>query len=84
MLHSRQAKAKDLLRSLGKRLYETFFGFEGDAVLYRISSPTAVLFNVDETILNLPWELIGSEDAIGSVYSLRSVGDDPGNTPTGP
>ena len=41
-----------------------FFGFEGDAVLYRISSPTAVLFNVDETILNLPWELIGSEDAL--------------------
>jgi hypothetical protein len=58
------AKAKNLLHSLGQRLYENFFGSEGNEVLYRISTPTAVLFNVDETILNLPWELIGPADAI--------------------
>lgn len=50
-------KAADLVQQLGKRLYEAFVGEEGDKVLSRIT-PTAVLFDVDETILNLPWELI--------------------------
>jgi CHAT domain-containing protein len=50
-------KAADLVRQLGERLYDTFIGAEGDKVLSSIS-PTAVLLDVDETILNLPWELI--------------------------
>jgi hypothetical protein len=56
--------ARDRVRGLGRRLYETFIGPEGNKVLEGIV-PTAVLLNVDETILNLPWELIGAEgDAI--------------------
>ncbi len=50
-------KAADLVKQLGERLYDTFIGAEGDKVLSFIS-PTAVLLDVDETILNLPWELI--------------------------
>ena len=50
--------------SLGRRLYDTFIGPDGKKVLEGIV-PTAVLLNVDETILNLPWELIGADgDAI--------------------
>jgi hypothetical protein len=52
-------KAQELVRQLGKRLYETFIGPEGDKVLQTIT-PTAVLLDADETILNLPWELIGA------------------------
>jgi len=56
--------AQDRVLGLGRRLYETFIGPEGKVVLETIV-PTAVLLNVDETILNLPWELIGAEgDAI--------------------
>jgi hypothetical protein len=57
-------KARDRLHGLGRRLYETFMGTDGKKILEDIV-PTAVLLNVDETILNLPWELIGMEgDAI--------------------
>jgi len=55
------AKAKDLLQDFGRRLYETFIGSAGDAIL-RTITPTAVLLDVDETILNLPWELIAGPD----------------------
>ena len=56
--------AQDRVLGLGRRLYETFIGPDGKVVLETIV-PTAVLLNVDETILNLPWELIGAEgDAI--------------------
>ena len=44
---------------LGERLYKVFIGPEGEKILADIP-PTAVLLNVDETILNLPWELISS------------------------
>jgi CHAT domain-containing protein len=50
-------KAEDLVRKLGTRLYETFLGPEGNKFL-RTMSPTAILLDVDETILNLPWELL--------------------------
>lgn len=49
--------AREFVSGLGKDLYEIFIGDEGNAVLQRLS-PTALLLNVDETILNLPWELI--------------------------
>lgn len=56
--------AKDRVLGLGRRLYEAFIGPDGNKILESIV-PTAVLFNVDETILNLPWELIKEEgDAI--------------------
>ncbi len=53
------AGARDRVRGLGSRLYDTFIGPRGKKVLEGIV-PTAVLLNVDETILNLPWELIGA------------------------
>lgn len=43
--------------SLGRDLYRTFLGRSGDEVL-RALSPTALLVQVDETLTNLPWELM--------------------------
>lgn len=51
-------QANSLMKELGESLYKTFIGAEGEKILDRIN-PTAVLFNVDETILSIPWELIG-------------------------
>ena len=53
-------KAKERVRQLGERLHECFIGKKGKEVLAAIP-PTAVLLNIDETILNLPWELIATE-----------------------
>jgi len=53
-------KAADLAHQLGRCLYDTFLGVEGDRVFGAIP-PTAILLDVDETILNLPWELIAAE-----------------------
>ncbi|MFX1411685.1 MAG: hypothetical protein ACFFA6_15145, partial [Promethearchaeota archaeon] len=50
-------KARDRIQELGTLLYDTFVGPEGAKVLQAIT-PTAILLDVDETILNLPWELI--------------------------
>ncbi len=56
--------AQERVRGLGSQLYDTFIGPDGKKVLESIV-PTAVLLNVDETILNLPWELIRANgDAI--------------------
>lgn len=52
-------KAQNRSRELGTRLYDTFIGPAGEQVL-RAITPTAILLNVDETILNLPWELIAA------------------------
>jgi CHAT domain len=54
------AKALECISGLGIRLYDTFLGSDGKKFLQSIV-PTAVLLNVDETILNLPWELFGAE-----------------------
>lgn len=51
------AKAQAFLRQLGRQLYETFLGQEAGEILEEMT-PTAILLDVDETILNLPWELI--------------------------
>lgn len=53
----RPEDARALVQQIGQRLHETFIGPAGDLVL-RSMPPTAVLLNVDETMLNLPWELI--------------------------
>jgi hypothetical protein len=53
--------ANQRVRQLGRRLYQTFIGARGERVL-GASTPTAVLLDVDETILNLPWELIATAD----------------------
>jgi hypothetical protein len=78
--------AEGLARALGVRLYETFIGPEGDKVLSTLT-PTALLLDVDETILNLPWELIAlsgrpacAEIPVGRLVTTRflpRVGRDP-------
>jgi CHAT domain-containing protein len=50
-------KAEQRAEALGAELYKTFVGREGEKILKAIT-PTAILLDVDETILNLPWELI--------------------------
>ncbi len=62
------AKANLLVKDLGRRLYEVFIGSAGDAVL-RTIKPTSVLIDVDETILNLPWEVIAGPDGQISQYT---------------
>jgi hypothetical protein len=52
-------QAQERVRQLGARLYEIFIGQQGEKMLSTIP-PTAVLLNIDETILNLPWELLGT------------------------
>ncbi len=52
-------KAAQRARELGARLYQTFVGAEGEKVLGAIT-PTAILLDVDETVLNLPWKLIAA------------------------
>lgn len=54
-------EAQERVRLLGKRLYDIFIGVQGTKVLANIE-PTAILLNVDETILNLPWELLMVKD----------------------
>lgn len=53
----RAQDAKKLVQQLGQQLYAAFVGPAGDKVL-RAIPPTAMLLNVDETLLNLPWEVI--------------------------
>jgi CHAT domain-containing protein len=52
-----KARALQRAEELGIALYDTFIGAEGTACLAGIA-PTAVLLGVDETVLNLPWELL--------------------------
>lgn len=72
-------KAQKLVDEFGRRLYETFIGAEGSKVLEAIP-PTAVLLDVDETILNVPWELIAEGDTmlaqefpLGRLVSTRAI-----------
>lgn len=55
------ARAAERVSDVGNRLYASFIGTEGAAYLEQClgdSAPTAILFDVDETILDLPWELL--------------------------
>lgn len=72
-------KAEKLVSRLGARLYETFIGPEGSKILEAIT-PTAILLDVDETILNLPWELIATpsgpisqETPFGRLVTTREI-----------
>jgi len=47
---------------LGRDLCATFLGEEGGEML-RALAPTAVLLQVDETLTNLPWELMQTADS---------------------
>lgn len=47
---------------LGRDLYRTFLGDTGGEMLHALS-PTAVLVQVDETLTNLPWELMQTADS---------------------
>lgn len=73
------AKAQETADEIGSLLYDTFIGPEGVKVL-RSVEPTAVLLDVDETILNLPWELIGGqhgpisqETPFGRLVTTRTI-----------
>lgn len=52
--------AEEKLSELGKNLHKVFIGSDGEAFL-GMHDPTTILLNVDETIMNLPWELIGKD-----------------------
>lgn len=50
-------------RRLGRTLYDTFIGKPGRAFLDE-HQPTALMVDVDETVLNLPWELLRAPDGL--------------------
>ena len=54
-------KAARRVRELGEGLYRAFLGAEGAVVLGAVA-PTAILLDVDETLLNLPWELLAAPE----------------------
>jgi hypothetical protein len=58
------AQVREHVATLGTRLYDTYITSEGAKALASIE-PTAILLDVDETMLNLPWELIA--DARGPI-----------------
>ncbi|MDH3398557.1 MAG: CHAT domain-containing protein [Acidimicrobiia bacterium] len=73
------AEASKRVESVGRQLYESFIGPEGEEYLAG-AEPTALLMAVDETILNLPWELVRSERGVlsqstpfGRIVSTRMV-----------
>ncbi|HEY8207383.1 MAG TPA: CHAT domain-containing protein [Myxococcaceae bacterium] len=55
-------------RRLGMALYDTFVGEPGRAFL-AVHEPTALMVDVDETMLSLPWELL--RDPEGVLLSTR-------------
>lgn len=62
--------ARARVKRLGNQLYETFIGAAGGGYLQSVA-PTAVLLDVDETILNLPWELLAhADDVLALNYPL--------------
>lgn len=56
-------RARARVRELGTQLYDTFFGRGGNERL-RSVTPTSYLLDVDETILNLPWELLAANGQV--------------------
>lgn len=70
-------QARAAAHELGEVLYELFLGAEGEAHLATLR-PTAVLLEVDETILSLPWEMLmlskrgaGLDAPFGRVVTTR-------------
>ena len=69
-----QAKARKLVRDLGSRLWKVALGESGADHLASLA-PTAILLGVDETVLNLPWELIGAtRDELALAVPFGRVG----------
>ena len=71
--------ARACARELGGLLYQQFIGERGRTILEGLH-PTAILLDVDETIQNLPWELIGPggnplslEIPFGRLVSTREI-----------
>jgi CHAT domain-containing protein len=57
---------------VARTLTDVFLGRDGRALVERLD-PTALLLDVDETILNLPWELLGATSRrSGSAFALRA------------
>ena len=79
-------RARRRARDLGTLLHRTFLSRLGDEYLRGIT-PTAILLSVDETILNLPWEVMRSshgvfalEAPLGRLVSTRMI-PKPGRDP---
>ena len=78
--HERNAKrVRRALDSIGGQLHRSFIGGRGEEYLGRMR-PTAILLNVDEMILSLPWELMKGWDEplvtavpVGRVAATRTV-----------
>lgn len=73
------AAVQRAIEGVGRQLHRSFLGRRGDEYLRRMN-PTAVLVDVDETILNLPWELMHGSDGplvtsvpVGRVVTTRTV-----------
>jgi hypothetical protein len=65
-----EASARRTLEQLGRSLYRAFLGRRGGAVLEALN-PTALLLDVDESILGLPWEAMrsaGGEPAVDGPF----------------
>lgn len=74
-----RARAERAVDGIGRRLRRSFLGSRGEEYLARMR-PTAVLLDVDEMILSLPWELIHGWDGplvtevpVGRVAATRTV-----------
>jgi hypothetical protein len=74
-----QARVERAMASLGRQLHRSFLGRRGEEYLARMR-PTALLLNIDEMILNLPWEAMYGWDGplvtqmpVGRVAATRTV-----------
>jgi hypothetical protein len=72
-------RVRSALASIGGQLHRSFIGRRGEEYLSRMR-PTAMLLNVDEMILSLPWELMEGWDGplvtavpVGRVAATRIV-----------
>ncbi len=72
-------RVRQALDSIGGQLHRSFIGRRGEEYLARMR-PTAMLLNVDEMILSLPWELMEGWDGpivtavpVGRVAATRTV-----------
>ena len=82
-----ETTAKAHVETIGAALHEVFVGPAGQSVLETIP-PTAILLSVDETILDLPWELLRGPEGVlahrhpfGRIVASRIV-PKPGRDPT--
>lgn len=61
---------QEIIRGIGASLFDLFIGEQGKRFISSLK-PTAILLDVDETIQNLPWELLGEDGkALSMQYPL--------------